>query len=113
MDFELTEDQSIFRDSVRRFAEDNLASGALERARYPGYPWDVAEMLAAQGLMGVTMAEGDGGQGGTLMDAVLAIEQIALVCPRGSDVFQAGNFGPARTLAEYGTQEQKEKYERN
>jgi len=110
MDFELTEDQSIFRDSVRRFAEDNLASGALERARYPGYPWDVAEMLAAQGLMGVTMAEGDGGQGGTLMDAVLAIEQIALVCPRGSDVFQAGNFGPARTLAEYGTPEQKEKY---
>ena len=110
MDFELNEDQAIFRDSVRRFAEDNLADGALARARAPGYPWDIAKLMSAQGLLGITMPEEDGGQGGTLMDAVIAIEQVALVCPRSSDVVQAGNFGPARTLSEYGTPEQKEKY---
>ena len=110
MDFELTEDQTIFRDSVRRFAEDNFAAGALQRARAPGYPWDVAKPMSDQRLLGITMSEADGGQGGTLMDAVIAIEQVALVCPRSSDVIQSGNFGPARTLSEYGTPEQKEKY---
>jgi len=110
MDFELNEDQTIFRDSVRRFAEANFASGAIERARATGYPWDVAKKLSDQGLLGIAMREEDGGHGGTLMDAVIAIEQVALVCPRSSDVIQAGNFGPARTLSEYGTPEQKEKY---
>ena len=53
--------------------------------------------------MGITIPEADGGQGGSLMDAVIAIEQIAAVCPRSADVVQFGNFGPIRTFAEYGT----------
>ena len=44
------------------------------------------------------------------MDAVLAIEQVALICPRSADVIQAGSFGPIRTFAEYATNYQKEKY---
>jgi alkylation response protein AidB-like acyl-CoA dehydrogenase len=110
MDFNLIEDQRIFADSVRRFAEENLAAGALQRAHTPGFPYDVAQLAAAQGLLGITIAEADGGQGGTLMDAVLAIEQVALVCPRSADVIQAGNFGPIRTFAEYATPEQKARW---
>ncbi|HEY8613010.1 MAG TPA: acyl-CoA dehydrogenase family protein, partial [Roseomonas sp.] len=110
MDFSLTEDQRIFADSVRRFAEENLAAGALERAHRPGFPYDVAQLAAKQGLLGITIPEADGGQGGTLMDAVLAIEQVALVCPRSADVIQAGNFGPIRTFAEYATPEQKARW---
>jgi alkylation response protein AidB-like acyl-CoA dehydrogenase len=56
------------------------------------------------------MSEEDGGQGGTLMDAILAIETVAQVCPRSADVIQAGNFGPVRVLAEYGTRDQKDRY---
>ena len=48
--------------------------------------WDVARLMAEQGLLGITIAEKDGGQGGTLMDAVIAIETVALVCPRSADV---------------------------
>ncbi|SHK13298.1 hypothetical protein SAMN02745194_04251 [Roseomonas rosea] len=110
MDFNLTEDQRIFADSVRRFAEEHLAAGALERAHRPGFPYDVAQLMAQQGLLGITIPEKDGGQGGTLMDAVLAIEQVALVCPRSADVVQAGNFGPIRTFAEYATPEQKARW---
>jgi len=44
------------------------------------------------------------------MDAVLAIEAVASVCPRSADVIQAGNFGPIRVLAEYGSSVQKSKY---
>jgi len=110
MDFRFTSEQEQFRESVRRFAEKHLAAGARERAHSPDYPWNVAKLMATQRLLGITLAEPDGGQGGALIDAVIAIETIASVCPRSADVVQAGNFGPIRVLAEYGTPGQKRKY---
>jgi alkylation response protein AidB-like acyl-CoA dehydrogenase len=110
MDFELTSEQAQFRDAVLRFSKDRLSSGALQRAHEPGYPFDVARLMAKQGLLGITLAEADGGQGGSLMDAVIAIETVASVCPRSADVVQAGNFGPIRVLGEYGSPLQKQKY---
>jgi len=110
MDFELSEEQRMFQDSVRGMAERHLAEGALARAHDPGFPLDVMELIAEQGLIGITIPEADGGQGGTLMDAVLAIEQVALVCPRSADAVQSGNFGPLRTFAEYASADQKERY---
>ena len=110
MDFALTEEQRIFQKSVRGLANRHLADGALARAHSPRFPMDVAKLFAQNGLIGITIPEADGGHGGTLMDAVIAIEQIALVCPRSADVVQAGNFGPLRTFAEYATPSQKEQY---
>jgi alkylation response protein AidB-like acyl-CoA dehydrogenase len=110
MDFRFTPEQEQFRDSVRRFAQRHLEAGALARAHAAEYPWDVAKLMAQQGLLGITMAEADGGQGGTLMDAVIAIETVASACPRSADVVQAGNFGAIRVLAEYGAKAQKDKY---
>jgi alkylation response protein AidB-like acyl-CoA dehydrogenase len=110
MNFEFTPEQQTFRDAVRGFAERHLRAGALERAHNPEHPWDVARLMAEQGLLGITVAEKDGGQGGTLMDAIIAIETVAQVCPRSADVVQAGNFGAIRVLAEYGTDDQKERY---
>ena len=66
--------------------------------------------MADQGLLGITIAESDGGQGGTLTDAVIAIQAVAEICPRSADVIQAGNFGPIRVLAEYGSNDQKHRY---
>lgn len=110
MNFTFTPEQDAFRDAVRRFAEKHLAAGRVARAHDPAHPFDVAKLMAAQGLLGITMPELDGGQAGTLMDAVIAIETVASVCPRSADVIQAGNFGPVRVLAEYGTPAQKERY---
>ncbi|MCG8559144.1 MAG: acyl-CoA dehydrogenase family protein, partial [Hyphomicrobiales bacterium] len=110
MDFELSEEQSLFRDSIRKFAERHLADGALARAHQPGFPFDVARTMAEAGLMGITLPEEDGGQGGTLMDSIIAIEQVALVDPRAADVVQQGNFGAIRTFAEYATADQKARY---
>ena len=110
MNFELTAEQRSFRDAVRGFAEKHLREGALARAHAPEHPADVARLMAQQGLMGITIPEADGGQGGTLMDAILAIETVALSCPRSADVVQAGNFGAIRVLAEYGTANQKKRY---
>jgi alkylation response protein AidB-like acyl-CoA dehydrogenase len=110
MDFHLTPEQRDFQAAVRRYAENELRAGARERAHANEYPWDVARSMAAQGLLGITIAEENGGIGGSLMDAVIAIETVASVCPRSADVVQAGNFGPIRVLAEYGNAVQKEKY---
>jgi alkylation response protein AidB-like acyl-CoA dehydrogenase len=110
MDFQLTEEQRAFQDSVRGIAERHLAADNLARAHKSNYPFDVAKLFSKHGLMGITLLEEDGGQGGTLMDAVLAIEQVALVCPRSADVIQSGSFGPLRTFAEYASRSQKNRY---
>jgi alkylation response protein AidB-like acyl-CoA dehydrogenase len=110
MNFELNEEQAMFRDSVATFARRNLENGALERAHSDDYPWDVARQMAEAGLLGITVPEEKGGIGGKLMDAVIAIEQVALVCPRSADVIQAGNFGAIRTFAQFATEQQQEEY---
>jgi hypothetical protein len=110
MNFEFTEEQKLFSESVRKFALVHLENDALKRAHNPRFPFDVAQLMNRQGLMGITIAQADGGQGGTLTDAVIAIEQIAAVCPRSADVVQFGSFGPIRTFAEYGTPAQKQRW---
>jgi alkylation response protein AidB-like acyl-CoA dehydrogenase len=106
----LSPEQAEWANNVRRFAEKELADGALQRAHAREYPWDVATKLAAMGLLGITMKEEDGGVGGSLMDAVVAIQEIAKVCPKSADIVQAGNFGPIRTFVEYASDDQKQRY---
>ena len=110
MDFNLNEEHDSFAQAVRRFAQTELAPGALARAHSPAYPTDVAKSLARQGLLGIAFDERDGGQGGTLMHAVLAIQEVALACPKSADIVQAGNFGPIRTFVEYASPIQKARW---
>ncbi len=44
------------------------------------------------------------------MHAVLAIQEIGMVCPKSADIVQAGNFGPIRTFVEYASPEQKARF---
>ena len=74
MDFDFTAEQKQFAESVGRLAREHLAEGALKRAHDPRFPFDVAQLMAEHGLMGITLPESDGGQGGSLIDAVVAIE---------------------------------------
>lgn len=110
MDFSLSEEHQAYADAVARFAQDQLAPGALERAHSHSYPWETAAQMARQGLLGIAFDEADGGQGGSLMHAVLAIQQVALACPKSADIVQAGNFGPIRTFVEYASPEQKQRF---
>lgn len=110
MNFDFSEQEQQLSESVRGFANRHLADGALARAHAKGFPYDVARLMAKQGLMGITISEEAGGIGGRLFDAIIAIEEIAEICPRSADVIQAGNFGAIRVLAEYGSQQQKDKY---
>ena len=110
MDFGLTEDQRIFQDTVSRFAQKELAPGAVARALQRGFPFEISGRMADMGLIGIAFDESVGGAGGSLVDCILAIQAVALACPRSADVVQAGNFGPIRTLYEYATADQKERF---
>src|SRR3978361_298351 len=110
MNFDFTEEQKLFADAVRKFAQAHLEKDALKRAHEARFPFDIAKLMSQQGLLGITIPEADGGQGGSLRDAVSTIEQTAAYCPRSADVVQFGNFGPIRTFAEYGTDYQKKKW---
>ena len=110
MDFNLTEEQQLFFDTVSKFARNELANGTAERANARQYPWDVAQKCAKYGLLGITIPEKDGGVGGTLVDAIIAIQAVAEQCPRSGDVVQAGNFGPIRTFSEFASEQQKARY---
>ncbi len=110
MSTRFSEEQLQFQDIVCKFAQRELAEGALSRANSTEYPWDVAGKAAQAGLLGIMFDEEHGGGGGTLVDAIIAIQSVAKYCPRSADVVQAGNFGAIRTFAEYSTDEQKERF---
>lgn len=107
MNFQLAEEQRILQDSARRLAEDKFAPRAFTWEEKDEYPWENAKLLAENGFTGITIAEEDGGQGGTLLDAVLVLEQISQVCPHTGDVVQATNFGAIRELSLHGSKELK------
>lgn len=110
MNFDLNEEQQAFHNTVSRFARRELAADALARANSDQYPWDVAGKFAAIGLLGITLPESAGGSGGTLLDAVLAIQAVAAYCPRSADVVQAGNFGAIRTFSAYANADQRQRF---
>nr|WP_203433907.1 acyl-CoA dehydrogenase family protein [Jiangella asiatica] len=106
----MSTDQQDLHQAARAFARAHLGPGAAERAHDSGYPRDVARHLARQGFLGLTIPTARGGQGASLLDAVVVIEAIGSVCPRSADVVQAGNFGAVRTIAELADDDLRARY---
>lgn len=104
MDFALSLEQQALQESARRLAESHFAAKAFS---WKGYPWENARKLAEAGLTGIAIPLKDGGQGGSLMDAVLVMEAISQVCPNSGDAVQATNFGAIRQLAAFGSERVK------
>ena len=101
MDLNLTDEQKMLQDSVRRLSLKYFAPKAFTWETGAGgtYPWENAKILAENGLMGMRLPEEYGGCSATLMDCVIAITEITKVCPHTADVFQAGNFGAIQQIA--------------
>lgn len=110
MNFELTPEQQLIQRTARELGEREFRAKAWEWIRRDDYPWGNARALAKAGLLGITISETDGGQGGKLLDAVLVLEQVAQVCPRSGDIVHAGNFGAIRVLSQWGTPAQKARF---
>ncbi len=81
LSFALTEEQVLLRDEVRRFAEERIAPGVAERDREHSFPADVLAEMAELGLLSMLVPESHGGAGMDVLAYLVAIEEIARVCP--------------------------------
>lgn len=108
MSDELSEHQLEMRAVAREVAQEVFAPKALEWDQNRTFlPEEERRRLGELGFLGITQPEEYGGLGGEILDALVVIEEIAKECrPAAFQVFEA-NTGPARALAEIGTDAQK------
>ena len=79
MDFELTTEQRLLRDTVRDFAQQEIAPVAEELDREKRFPYEIVEKLGGLGLMGIPFPAEYGGGGADTLTYALAIEELARV----------------------------------
>ena len=78
--FELPPAAQALQSVARRLADTAIAPRAAEVDRAEAYPWDNVAALREAGLLGYTIPREYGGAGGSFLDAVVIIEEMARVC---------------------------------
>ena len=79
MDFQLSDEQRLLRDTVRVFARSEVAPVAEELDRSKSFPYEIVAKLGELGLMGIPFDEEYGGGGGDTLSYSLAVEELARV----------------------------------
>jgi alkylation response protein AidB-like acyl-CoA dehydrogenase len=107
---QLGEDEQLFRDTVRRFATEQI--GPLVRGMDEAQQMDagVIQKLFELGLMGIEVPEEYGGAGGTFFQAILAVEEISAVDPSVGVLVDVQNTLCINALIRWANEEQKKKY---
>ncbi len=77
----LSEEERMFRDMVRQFAEEQIAPRVMDMDRDARMDPDLIESLFELGLMGIEIPEEHGGTGGTFFASVIVVEELARVDP--------------------------------
>ncbi|HWM64362.1 MAG TPA: acyl-CoA dehydrogenase family protein, partial [Solirubrobacterales bacterium] len=79
MNFDLTDEQKLLRDTVRDFARQEVAPVAEELDRTKAFPYEIVAKLGSLGLMGIPFPEEYGGGGADTLSYVLAVEELARI----------------------------------
>jgi alkylation response protein AidB-like acyl-CoA dehydrogenase len=106
----LSDDEQLFRDTVRRFATEQI--GPLVRGMDEAQQMDagVIRQLFELGLMGIEVPEQYGGAGGTFFEAILGVEEISAVDPSVGVLVDVQNTLCINALVRWANEEQKQKY---
>lgn len=110
MNFELTEEQQMIRDTVRDFAEREIKPVAKELDEKAEFSHDLTKKMGELGIMGMHVPEEYGGQGLDTLSYILAVEEIARIDGSQAATLAAHNSLGIGPLLDYGTEEQKMKY---
>ena len=105
----LTEEESLFRTTVRAFAEQRLRPLAAEMDREGKLHPDVIGWLFELGLMGIEAPEAQGGADATFFMSILAIEELARVDPAVAVVCDVQNTLVINAVKKFGSAEQQER----
>jgi glutaryl-CoA dehydrogenase (non-decarboxylating) len=110
MNFELTEEQRLVQETARRFADEEIAPTLEQEERDHVFVPERVAKMGALGFFACALPEDLGGSGMGYMESALMAEQIARVSASWRLPFNMQNLGPALTVAEFGTPQQKRKY---
>ncbi len=110
MQFELTDDQRLLRNSVREFAEAELGPHVMTWDEAQQFPMALLPTLADLGLMGIQFPESYGGAAMSAVDYCLCIEELARVDPAIALSVAAHNGLAAAHFHMFGTDAQKAAY---
>lgn len=102
----LTKEQMALRDRARELARD-AAAQAAETDRSGQYPWPMVKRLAEAGFTGLTIPREWGGPGGSVLDAVLVVEEFSKACAVCGRIAVEANMGAVGAIMAYGTDAQK------
>src|ERR1700675_2418904 len=106
----LTEDELLFRDNVRQFADDKIRPLAKEMEEKAVFDHGLIEQFFQLGLMGIEIPEQYGGAGGKFFEAILAVEEMSRVDASAGVVVDVQNTLVNNALLRWGTEEQKKRY---
>jgi butyryl-CoA dehydrogenase len=114
MNYLLTEEQEMIRDTAREIARKRIKPVALEFDEKNEFPWDIQKVIADAGLFGVYISEQYGGmidetQTRGIMNLVVAVEELSKACGGISLCLAATALGTI-PIALFGSDTQKKKY---
>jgi alkylation response protein AidB-like acyl-CoA dehydrogenase len=112
MDFNLSSEQKLLRDSIVKFARGELNHEVIERDRAHSFPRDLWRKCAAVGLLGLPVAEEYGGVGADPLSCAIALEALGYGCRDGGLVFSicAHVLACAVPIWQHGSAAQKDRY---
>ena len=106
----LSEEESMFRDAVREFAEVDVKPHVQEMDEAAHFRPDLIRRFFELGLMGIEVPEHYGGAGGKIFLSVLAIEEIARVDASAAIYVDVQNTLVANAILRWGSTEQHQRY---
>jgi alkylation response protein AidB-like acyl-CoA dehydrogenase len=110
MDFEFSGEQRALRARARELADGVFRDRAARWDEDEAYPWDNVKDLVRAGFMGITIPRAHGGPGGSVLDVLFVVEEIARVCGVTARIVVEGSLGVVGALTAYGTEAQKRRY---
>jgi len=106
----LSEDEILFRDNVRRFAEDKIRPLAREMDEKAVFDHGLLEQFFQLGLMGIEIPEQYGGAGGKFFEAILAVEEFSRADASAGVIVDVQNTLVANAILRWATEDQKKRY---
>lgn len=110
MDFEITEEQRMFRDMARKFAEQEILPSLKENERQEIFDPAIIKKMAAQGLLAPHMPQEYGGLGLDYVTSALIWESLCSASLAVTQAAVSGPIQPGTNLLDAGSEAQKEKY---
>jgi len=106
----LTEDELLFRDNVRQFADEKVRPLAREMDEKGVFDHQLIEQFFHLGLMGIEVPEQYGGAGGKFFEAILAVEELSRADASAGVIVDVQNTLVNNALLRWATPEQKQRY---